>query len=83
MFWRFLIADDLTVDRFLIRDADSRYLFTIAASIHFDRFSMRELHAVNEWIASGKQLHVMRDHPYHGVAMLVLLTILCSLHNLL
>jgi hypothetical protein len=24
MFWRFLVADDPTVDRFIIRDSDSR-----------------------------------------------------------
>lgn len=53
MFWRFAAAIDPDVKRFAIRDADSRP-------------SVREWAAVEEWIASGKQFHVMRDHPAHG-----------------
>lgn len=48
MFWRFLPS----VDRFIVRDADSR-------------LSYREKAAVNDWIDSGKTLHIMRDHPHH------------------
>lgn len=48
MFWRFLPK----VDRFIVRDTDSR-------------LSTREKLAVDEWVASGKSLHVMRDHPHH------------------
>jgi hypothetical protein len=48
--WRFLPKEN--VERFISRDADSR-------------ISMREKHAVDEWIESGKSLHIMRDHPYH------------------
>jgi len=48
MFWRFLPD----VDRFIVRDTDSR-------------LSVREKFAVDEWIASEKSLHVMRDHPHH------------------
>lgn len=54
MLWRFLVADDLEVDRFLIRDCDSR-------------LSHREADAVGEWIKSDLILHVMRDHPAHQV----------------
>ena len=52
MFWRFLVADDPTVDRYIVRDSDSR-------------LNAREAHAVNEWIASGKGIHTIRDHPNH------------------
>jgi len=48
MFWRFLPD----VDRFIVRDTDSR-------------LSMRERLAVDDWITSGKSLHIMRDHPHH------------------
>lgn len=51
--WRFLVADLPGVDRFIVRDADSRP-------------SQRELDAVNQWIESGLPFHTMRDHPAHG-----------------
>jgi hypothetical protein len=51
MSWRFQAAVD--ADRFCSRDIDSR-------------LSMREKAAVDEWIYSGKQFHVMRDHPSHS-----------------
>lgn len=54
MAWRFFPKN---VDRFISRDADSR-------------LSMREKLAVDEWIASGKRLHVMRDHPHHKRLMM-------------
>ena len=54
MFWRFLPND---AERFISRDTDSR-------------LSMREKYAVDEWIKSGKSLHIMRDHPiWHNVKM--------------
>jgi hypothetical protein len=56
MFWRFLIADDETVDRYVVRDSDSR-------------LSMRETMAIKEWIDSGKEFHVIRDHPNHNYNM--------------
>ena len=52
LFWRFLPLDDPTVDRFIVRDADSR-------------LSAREAQAVLEWEASGSWFHLMRDHPGH------------------
>lgn len=52
MMKRFLVADDPTVERFCVRDADSR-------------LSQREKAAVNEWISSDTILHVMRDHWAH------------------
>jgi hypothetical protein len=52
VFWRFCIADEPGIERFIIRDSDSH-------------ISRREAAAVIEWIDSGKTLHVMRDHPHH------------------
>ena len=52
MFWRFLVADDPTVDRFIVRDSDSR-------------LNPRERAAVDDWITSGKSVHSIRDHPNH------------------
>lgn len=54
---RFLVVDDPTVRYSIIRDVDSR-------------FSVRELMAVNEWMASGLEFHAMRDHLYHSAAIM-------------
>lgn len=50
--WRFLAADDPDINVFVCRDADSR-------------LNPRELLAVQDWLASGRRFHVMRDHVYH------------------
>jgi hypothetical protein len=55
MFWRFLAADG--EDIVLSRDTDCRP-------------SWREVRAVEEWLSSDKDFHIMRDHPYHGTAIL-------------
>lgn len=52
MLYRMLINDDATVNRYIVRDADSR-------------FTERERAAVDEWVVSGKPFHIMRDHPCH------------------
>lgn len=52
LFWRFTINDDPDVERYIVRDADSR-------------LAMRERRAVDAWIESDKKFHVIRDHPYH------------------
>ncbi len=57
MFWRFEPAWDSSVDYMIVRDTDSR-------------LGVREKAAVDEWIGSGKKLHIMRDHPYHGTVIL-------------
>ena len=57
MFHRFLPADETGVEYMLCRDTDSR-------------LSERERYAVDEWLESGADLHLMRDHPYHGVPIL-------------
>jgi hypothetical protein len=51
-FWRFLVADDHAVDRYIIRDADSV-------------LNIRERVAVDEWISSSQPFHVMRDAYSH------------------
>ncbi len=50
--WRFLVEDDRDVDLYLVRDADSV-------------MNMRERAAVEDWLASGRPYHVMRDSPKH------------------
>ncbi|KAJ8602294.1 hypothetical protein CTAYLR_007846 [Chrysophaeum taylorii] len=52
MFWRFLVADDPSVDRFIVRDSDSR-------------LNRRDAFAVADWIRSGYPVHSERDHPNH------------------
>lgn len=57
MFWRFLVADDPQVDRYLVRDADAV-------------INVRERVAVDAWIASDRHFHVMRDWWTHSEPML-------------
>ena len=53
LFWRFEPLKDLTIDKFIVRDSDSR-------------LNIREASAVKEWEESGKEFHIMRDNPMHG-----------------
>lgn len=53
MLWRLLAADDHRLDAVIFRDVDSR-------------FSERETAAVTAWLDSGRQFHLMRDHPFHS-----------------
>ena len=55
MFWRFYACEDSDV--ILSRDTDSR-------------LSIREKLAVDEWLGSDKDFHIMRDHPYHTTEIL-------------
>lgn len=55
--WRFLAMRDGGYDFYLSRDVDSRPM-------------PREKAAVEEWIESDYNFHIMRDHPRHGVEML-------------
>lgn len=52
LFWRFFVAEDPLVDRYLIRDCDCV-------------LNCKERVAVDEWIASGKHFHIMRDYASH------------------
>lgn len=56
-FWRFRALVDYKEDFYLFRDADSRPI-------------ARERGAVAEWMSSGKNYHVIRDHKFHYVPML-------------
>lgn len=51
--WCFLVASETDVERYVIRNIDTR-------------LSLREKAAVDDWITSGKRFHVMRDHPSHS-----------------
>jgi len=56
MFWRFYPTSDPDVDVVIFRDADSR-------------LNIRDRVAVEEWIASDKGVHIMRDNCQHGWAI--------------
>ena len=56
-FWRFLPLADPKLDAVIVRDVDSR-------------INEREKAAVDEWLASGRSLHIMRDHPFHKVPIM-------------
>ncbi len=51
--WRFLVASDPEVGRFMVRDCDAA-------------FSLRESIVVDEWLESGKFFHIIRDHFMHS-----------------
>lgn len=55
--WRFAAASDPEVEILLSRDCDSRLWF-------------REKAAVDEWLASDKSFHIMRDNHQHTVPIL-------------
>lgn len=57
LFWRFLVADDPGVARFMVRDCDSV-------------LNVRERDAVNDWLVSSRLFHVMRDNGSHTSLML-------------
>jgi len=57
MFWRFYPCSDPEVSIMISRDTDSR-------------LNEREKYAVEDWLESGKNFHIMRDHPYHGTEIL-------------
>ena len=55
--WRYLVADDETVDYFFIRDAQTRLL-------------ERDYVVIGEFLQSGASFHCIRDHPDQGNAAL-------------
>lgn len=54
LFWRFEPLKDDTIERFIVRDSDSR-------------LNIREADAVKEWEDSGLEFHIMRDNVQHRV----------------
>jgi hypothetical protein len=57
MYWRFLAAADPDVEVVISRDVDTLIL-------------EREVRAVDEWLASGRVLHIIRDHPKHEMPIM-------------
>ena len=57
MFWRFLAASDPDVHAMLSRDTDCR-------------LCVRDPAAVEEWMQSDKDFHIIRDHPYHATEIM-------------
>lgn len=51
--WRFLVAGDPDVERFICRDADSR-------------INLREKECVDKWIETNYKFHLIKDHPAHN-----------------
>ena len=56
MFWRFFAASDPDVDVAIFRDSDSR-------------ITIRDKAAVEEWLNSDSDVHIMRDNCQHGWAI--------------
>ena len=71
MFYRFLVAADSSVDRYIIRDVDSRlnardrYHAKGLCNVEFPLSQCRIRLAVEEWITSKKSIHILRDHVNH------------------
>jgi len=57
LFQRFLVMNDATVGRFLVRDCDAR-------------LSVTEADLVRQWIASDYPFHAARDHVMHNELMI-------------
>jgi hypothetical protein len=57
MFWRFEVLKDPTIERCLVRDTDGR-------------LTQREKNCVKDWERSGKEFHIIRDHPHHGTRIM-------------
>lgn len=57
LFQRFLVMNDPSVERFLVRDCDARP-------------SAAEAELVEQWIDSGFPFHVVRDHVLHNELMI-------------
>ena len=54
MMWRFLVADDMDVDIFIVRDSDCR-------------LTDRDAKVVDDWLSvSESPFHCIRDHPNHA-----------------
>jgi hypothetical protein len=57
LFQRFLVMNDPTVARFLVRDCDAR-------------LSVEEADLTEEWLNSGFPFHAVRDHVLHNELMI-------------
>lgn len=57
MVWRFLPCSEKNVSVMISRDADCR-------------ICPREVEAIDMWLNSDKNFHIVRDHPYHNAPIL-------------
>ncbi len=57
MFWRFEVMKDPDVERFIVRDADSR-------------LTQREKNCVLDWKHSDKNFHIIRDNFHHSTKIM-------------
>lgn len=57
MFWRFEVLKDKDVERFIVRDTDGR-------------LTQREKNCIIDWEMSGKEFHIIRDHPHHSTKIM-------------
>lgn len=57
LLWRYETLSDPEIEAHLFRDCDSR-------------LTAREAAAVGEWLASGADFHIIRDHPEHNMPMM-------------
>ena len=57
MFDRFKAIDEPDCDIMIVRDADSRP-------------HERDLSCINDFLKSDKELHIIRDHPYHSMKIM-------------
>lgn len=57
MVWRFLPCGEKDISVVLSRDADCR-------------ICPREVEAIDMWLNSNKDFHIVRDHPYHNAPIL-------------
>ena len=56
-FWRFNVLTDNSIDRVVIRDADSR-------------LTQRDLNCVKDWEKSKLPFHIIRDHSLHSTRIM-------------
>lgn len=57
MFWRFEVLKDKNIERCIVRDTDGR-------------LTQREKNCVLDWEKSGKEFHIIRDHPQHSTKIM-------------
>lgn len=57
MFWRFQAHEEFFDSNVMFRDTDSR-------------IGIREIEACREWLGSNRDIHIMRDHPFHNAKIL-------------
>src|SRR5271157_6145717 len=57
MFWRFEVLKDKNIERFIVRDCDSR-------------ITQREKNCIIDWEKSNKEFHIIRDHPQHSTRIM-------------